>query len=185
MLKRHIVVATIAAAGMSIGTVGAAEAASGWSQVAQCESGGNSATNTGNGYYGRYQFDQQTWQSLGYSGTASQYSAATQTRAAERLYAQRGSSPWPVCGKCLSGAANIGSASTGPASTSTTRNVRHYAQHYTGAKAVQQQLNKGGAGLAVDGIVGPLTRGAIRHFQSVHRLPVDGVYGPRTARALF
>ena len=180
MLKRHIAVAVIAAAGMSIGTVGAAEAASGWSQVAQCESGGNSATNTGNGYYGRYQFDRQTWQSLGYRGTANQYSAATQTRAAERLYAQRGSAPWPVCGRHLSG-----SASTGPASTSTTRNVRHYAQHYTGAKAVQQQLNRGGAGLAVDGIVGPLTRGAIRHFQSVHRLSVDGVYGPRTARALF
>ena len=185
MLKRQIAVATIAAAGMSIGTVGAAEAASGWSRVAQCESGGNSATNTGNGYYGRYQFDRQTWQSLGYRGTANQYSAATQTRAAERLYAQRGSAPWPVCGKHLSGAASTGPASTARQSARHSRNVRHYARHYTGAKAVQHQLNKGGAGLAVDGIVGPLTRGAIRHFQAVHRLSVDGVYGPRTARALF
>lgn len=38
----------------------------------QCESGGNYATDTGNGYYGAYQFDQQTWDAYapsGYDGT--------------------------------------------------------------------------------------------------------------------
>lgn len=31
----------------------------------QCESGGNYAANTGNGYYGGYQFDSQTWDAYG------------------------------------------------------------------------------------------------------------------------
>ena len=32
-----------------------------WDQVARCESGGNWAINTGNGYYGAYQFAPTTW----------------------------------------------------------------------------------------------------------------------------
>ena len=84
-------------------------------------SGGNPATNTGNGYYGLYQFDRQTWQSLGYSGTANQYSAAVQTQAAERLYAQRGASPWPVCGQSLSGSASSSGSSPRPGATPGTR----------------------------------------------------------------
>jgi len=37
-------------------------------KLRQCESGGNYAENTGNGYYGAYQFSLSTWQRLGYSG---------------------------------------------------------------------------------------------------------------------
>src|SRR5699024_10094297 len=55
---------TIAAAGVAVaaplaigaGTASAAE--HDWSGVAQCESGGNWSTNTGNGYYGGLQFNQ-------------------------------------------------------------------------------------------------------------------------------
>ena len=36
--------------------------------IAACESGGNPATNTGNGFYGKYQFTQTTWASVGGSG---------------------------------------------------------------------------------------------------------------------
>jgi soluble lytic murein transglycosylase-like protein len=66
--------------------------------IAQCESGGNPAAVGGGGTYrGLYQFDQQTWQSVGGSGDPAAASPAEQTRRAEILYAQRGASAWPVC----------------------------------------------------------------------------------------
>jgi LysM repeat protein len=59
------------------------------------ESGGNYATNTGNGYYGAYQFDQRTWRGVGGSGLPSQASPAEQDMRARMLYERRGCSPWP------------------------------------------------------------------------------------------
>ncbi len=46
-----------------------------------CESGGNYQDNTGNGYYGAYQFSLGTWQSLGYSGLPSSAAPSTQDQA--------------------------------------------------------------------------------------------------------
>ncbi len=67
--------------------------------IAACESGGNPSTNTGNGFYGKYQFTQETWQSVGGTGNPAAASEAEQDRRAAQLYAQSGSSPWPVCGQ--------------------------------------------------------------------------------------
>lgn len=67
--------------------------------IAACESGGNPSTNTGNGFYGKYQFTQSTWQSVGGTGNPAAASEAEQDRRAAQLYAQSGSSPWPVCGQ--------------------------------------------------------------------------------------
>lgn len=67
--------------------------------IAQCESGGNPATNTGNGFYGKYQFTLQTWASVGGSGNPAAASEAEQNKRAAMLYAREGSSPWPVCGR--------------------------------------------------------------------------------------
>ena len=67
--------------------------------IAACESGGNPSTNTGNGFYGKYQFTQATWQSVGGTGSPAAASEAEQDRRAAMLYAQAGSSPWPVCGR--------------------------------------------------------------------------------------
>jgi len=69
------------------------------SSIRGCESGGNYATNTGNGFYGAYQFDLQTWRAVGGSGLPSDASAAEQDMRAARLYAERGPAPWPVCGR--------------------------------------------------------------------------------------
>lgn len=68
-----------------------------WDKVAQCESGGNWAINTGNGYYGGLQFDIQTWIGSGggaYAPNAAQASKAQQIDIANRVYAQRGLAPW-------------------------------------------------------------------------------------------
>lgn len=68
-----------------------------WAALAQCESGGNPTTNTGNGFYGMYQFTLSTWQAMGGTGLPSQASAAEQTAMAQKLQAQSGWGQWPAC----------------------------------------------------------------------------------------
>ena len=63
-----------------------------------CESGGNYGTNTGNGYYGAYQFSLSTWASVGGSGLPSNASPAEQDYRAALLWRTGGSGHWPVCG---------------------------------------------------------------------------------------
>lgn len=72
-----------------------------WASLRQCESGDNYADNTGNGYYGAYQFSLTTWESLGYSGLPSQAAPAVQDQAAQRLQALRGWGQWPACSAML------------------------------------------------------------------------------------
>ena len=64
-------------------------------QIRQKESGGNYAINTGNGYYGAYQFDLATWRGVGGTGLPSQATPAEQDMRAQMLYDRRGCSPWP------------------------------------------------------------------------------------------
>ena len=68
-----------------------------WAKLAQCESGGDPKTNTGNGFYGMYQFTLETWQSLGGTGYPHEADAATQTAMAKKLQAQAGWGQWPGC----------------------------------------------------------------------------------------
>ena len=75
--------------------------ASGWAALRNCESHGNYSTNTGNGFYGAYQFDLQTWRSMGGSGLPSDAPPWEQDARAKALYQQRGAQPWPICGKYL------------------------------------------------------------------------------------
>lgn len=53
-------------------------------------------TDTGNGYYGAYQFDQETWESVGGSGNPAEASVEEQDMRAAELYRQRGLQPWPT-----------------------------------------------------------------------------------------
>ncbi|MFW0787292.1 transglycosylase family protein [Gordonia sp. CPCC 206044] len=80
---------------------GNASAAGNWDAVAQCESGGNWGTNTGNGYYGGLQFSQSTWEANGGSGSAANASREEQIRVAENVLASQGAGAWPVCGQYL------------------------------------------------------------------------------------
>ncbi len=78
-----------------------------WDRVAACESGGNWAINTGNGYHGGLQFSQGTWASHGggeYATSANQASRDQQIAVAERVLATQGKGAWPVCGRGLSAA---------------------------------------------------------------------------------
>ena len=72
-----------------------------WNAIAQCESGGNWSTNTGNGFYGGLQFTQGTWDANGggqYAASANQATAAQQIAVANNVLASQGIGAWPVCG---------------------------------------------------------------------------------------
>jgi len=71
-----------------------------WDGIAQCESTNNWSINTGNGYYGGLQFDNQTWASGGGTAYAPRADLATkeqQIAVAENVAASRGTQPW-ACG---------------------------------------------------------------------------------------
>lgn len=68
-----------------------------WNKIAQCESGGNWAANTGNGFYGGLQFTLSSWHSVGGAGYPNQASASEQIARAQALQARQGWGAWPVC----------------------------------------------------------------------------------------
>lgn len=69
-------------------------------RIAACESGGNpGAVDPSGTYRGKYQFDRQTWGAVGGSGDPAAASEAEQDKRAAMLLSQRGTAPWPVCGR--------------------------------------------------------------------------------------
>jgi hypothetical protein len=85
---------------MALGTgTAAADSGVNWDAVAACESGGNWAINTGNGYYGGLQFSMGTWRANGGAGSPHTASRAEQIRVAENVLRSQGIGAWPVCGR--------------------------------------------------------------------------------------
>jgi resuscitation-promoting factor RpfE len=70
-----------------------------WDAIAACESGGNWAINTGNGFSGGLQFTPSTWRANGGSGSANGASREEQIRVAENVLHTQGIGAWPVCGR--------------------------------------------------------------------------------------
>jgi len=73
-----------------------------WDAIARCESTNNWAINTGNGFYGGVQFDQNTWERNGglrYAGRADLATREEQIAIAEVTRARQGWGAWPVCGR--------------------------------------------------------------------------------------
>ena len=70
-----------------------------WARLRNCESGGRYTTNTGNGFYGAYQFHPRTWRNLGYPGLPHQAPPDMQDEAARKLQARSGWGQWPVCSR--------------------------------------------------------------------------------------
>jgi hypothetical protein len=114
VLRSAGAVTAIVGSGLAVtATPAGAATADDFAKLRQCESGGNYAINTGNGFYGAYQFDTRTWAGLGYSGLPSSSPASVQDEAAHKLYNSRGWSPWPAC------SAKLGLTRNGPAPAST------------------------------------------------------------------
>ncbi|MFD0269048.1 transglycosylase family protein [Streptomyces sp. NPDC127106] len=92
----------------STGTVGSGPADCGpgaqwpWDCVADCESSGRWAINTGNGFYGGLQFHQSTWEEYGglaFAARADLAGREQQILVAEEVVARQGWEAWPVCAK--------------------------------------------------------------------------------------
>jgi len=160
-------------------------------RLAQCESGGNWAINTGNGYYGGLQFNLSTWRGIGYSGYPHQASKATQIAAGQKLHSQRGWSPWPACSRKLglSGDDGVSSAPAAPAPATTTAADRRAAA----AKASRSRVRSAAttAAPAFDGRV--LSTADVRTYRATvrtwqarmkargWRITADGHFGPQSA----
>jgi hypothetical protein len=192
-VRRRIAGVAIAGAatvggGLALSSPAQAAPASVWDRVAACESGGNWSINTGNGYYGGLQFSYSTWKAYGggaYADTANHATKAQQITIAERVLQSQGPGAWPVCSVRAGLTRSSGAASSTPARAS--------------RSAARPQVSAGS--LAVDGIRGPLTNGAIQRWvgatadgtlshADIQRLQrkvgsaPDGIIGPKTTRAL-
>ena len=104
----RLAVTGVVIGGGSLGLAAQAHAATDaeWDAVARCESSGNWAINTGNGYHGGLQFAPGTWSGHGGTEFAPVANLATreeQIAIAEKVLATQGKGAWPVCGRGLSG----------------------------------------------------------------------------------
>ncbi|MEV7637727.1 transglycosylase family protein [Pseudarthrobacter enclensis] len=101
--RRGATVAALSAAGIALSTSAATAATptSTWDALAQCESGGNWSTNTGNGFSGGLQFTSSTWQAYGGTGSPADASREQQIAVAERVQASQGWGAWPSCSSQL------------------------------------------------------------------------------------
>jgi LysM repeat protein len=126
--------ATIAA---GVATANEAKAASIWDAVAQCETGGNWATNSVPGYSGGLGFANQYWAAFGgtqFSQLPYQASREQQIVVAQRILAVNGPSAWPVCGPRAGLTKANGGAATSDAPVTTSRSTTRSAPSTTTTK---------------------------------------------------
>ncbi|MCG2621888.1 LysM peptidoglycan-binding domain-containing protein [Arthrobacter sp. I2-34] len=90
-----------------------------WDALAQCESGGNWNTNTGNGFSGGLQFTPSTWAAYGGSGSPESASRGEQIAVAEKVLAGQGWGAWPACSSKLGLQGGGGGAAAAAAEVST------------------------------------------------------------------
>ncbi len=176
-----------------------------WDAVAACESGGNWAINTGNGYQGGLQFSPSTWMSAGgtrFAPRADLASKAEQIATAQRVLASQGPGAWPTCGRRAGLTRANGGAVTADTTPATAGTTSVVVSRSTVRHAIAAHTTLAGHGkLAVDGVLGPLTTRAIQRWVGVapnglmgrsatkalqRKVGVtpDGAIGPLTIRAL-
>ena len=165
----------------------AAHADTVWDKVADCESSGNWAINTGNGYYGGLQFSASTWTGFGggkYAAYAHQASKAEQIDTAQEVLKVQGPGAWPVCSARAGLTVENGLA------------VDPWSDTSTGGSGGSTSSD-----LVVDGVMGPKTYGAMEKWlarpvngvftttdkkalQTRVKVTADGIVGPITTKAL-
>ncbi|MEP6852177.1 MAG: transglycosylase family protein [bacterium] len=178
-----------------------------WYRLRQCESGNNYAINTGNGYYGAYQFDLATWRSVGGTGYPNRASSGEQDARALILYRMRGWQPWTCAG--IVGLREDADARSGrtsdirvptsapapapqpaptPAPASTGAPAWPNTQYWSLGDASstirhwQVQMRARGATLPTDGRFGAATLTVVNRIQRFNGLPATGLLGPVTWR---
>lgn len=115
---QFVLVGAMAAAPVAIGAGVANADTTNWDQLAQCESGGDWNTNTGNGFSGGLQFTPSTWKAFGGKGSAHHASRGEQIAVAERVKAEQGMNAWPTCSKKTGNTSNSANSGSSKKSTS-------------------------------------------------------------------
>lgn len=199
---------TVVGLAIGVGTPAASAdpSAAQWSQLRHCESSGTYSINTGNGYYGAYQFNLTTWRSVGGSGRPDQASPAEQDFRALYLYRMRGWQPWTCAGgfandgDARSGrvpsyaeAAYIGGGGSAPAPTpppvSSTPAwpgaTYSYGDCSPSLRTWQLQMNRYGYGFEGTGCYYEKTRTAVLELQRANGIKDSGILGPKTWAAAY
>ena len=102
LLARTAIAGAAIGAPLAVAPVASAETGGTvWDKLAQCESSGNWAINTGNGFSGGLQFTPSTWRAFGGGGRAQDASRVEQIVVAERVLAMQGWGAWPACSRKL------------------------------------------------------------------------------------
>ena len=188
-LRNRIAGVAIAGSATFLAGVGlsapAQAAGSVWDAVAACESGGNWAINTGNGYYGGLQFSGSTWNGFGgtrYASRAHLASKSEQIATAQRVLAAQGPGAWPTCSRRAGlTRANGGAATAAPATAARAPAPAMTVSRSTTRTAIAVPVKRAVGKLAVDGAMGPMTTRAIQRW--VGTTP-DGAFGPLSTKAL-
>ena len=157
----------------------ASAARSVWDVVATCESGGNWAINTHNGYYGGLQFSSSTWKAFGgtrYASRADLASKAAQIVTAQRVLASQGPGAWPTCGR----RAGL-TRGNGGAATATSAPVGNATKVVVVSRSTTRHATAASRKLAVDGVMGPLTARATQRWAGT---APTGIFGRTSAKAL-
>jgi len=198
-LARITVLATLATFATALPAPTQAQASVVWDTVATCESGGNWAINTGNGFYGGLQFTTKTWVGFGgraYAPRADLASRGEQILVAGRVVAHQGPGAWPVCG-VQSGLSRSNGGSTVSRSMVRVAPKRVAPKRVAPKRVAPKRVAPKRVHLVVDGHLGRLTlaamtsrgihfntRPAIKAWQARLRVTVDGNAGPATIKAI-
>ena len=100
-LARTAIAGAVLSAPAIAAPAASADTGTAWDRLAQCESTGNWAINTGNGFSGGLQFTPSTWKAFGGQGQAHHASREQQIAVAERVLAKQGWGAWPACSRKL------------------------------------------------------------------------------------
>ena len=173
-----------------------------WARLRHCESTDRYGVNTGNGYYGAYQFDLPTWRSVGGTGYPHQATPAEQDHRALYLYRMRGWQPWSCATKLglrpdadarsgraptYADSAYIGGGSA-PAPSGMPPwpgKVYVHGDCDPPLRAWQLQMNTHGYTFQGRGCYFTQTRTAVLALQRANDIPATGRLGPRTWRAAW
>ncbi|MFG2944568.1 transglycosylase family protein [Streptomyces adustus] len=154
-INRASLTVTAGGAGIAIPLIGAGTAQAAdvdtWNKVAACESSGNWAVNTGNGYYGGLQFTRSTWEAYGGTAYARRADLATrdqQIAVAERVLKGQGPGAWPVCSVRAGLARGGDTPDIHPAGTTSTRTAAHSSAHSSAPDVQPQTTPQSRAGTA-------------------------------------
>ena len=187
--------ATLAVADVTLaaGAASAGGSVAQFERLASCESGGNWAINTGNGYYGGLQFNLATWRGVGMGGYPHQASKAQQIAAGQKLHSQRGWKPWPSCSRKLGLSGNGGYAGSGAETLAAAASRTDAASRTRRAAPAAPALARTAVAPAFDGHVMTVAdvrtrRAATRLWQQQmtrrgYPLVADGLFGRRSSAA--